>query len=67
MLPIGAKDGERKLYIVGTFSRIVKPDWGNWPIWLLELTALYESCRKWSTFLAGKPFFVLTDSSTVRH
>ena len=23
--------------------------------------------RKWATFLAGKPFFVLTDSSTVRH
>jgi len=67
MRPVGVKDGPRQLYIVGTFSKVVKPDWSNWPIWLLELTALYESTRKWASFLAGRPFHVITDSETVRH
>ena len=53
------------LHIIGCFSSVIDEKWANFPIWLLELIALYETCRKYSWLLSARPFFAVTDSAVV--
>ena len=57
---------KKHLTIVGCWSRLIDPNWGNYPIWHLELLALEETTRKFRHLLEGRKFFVMTDSSTVK-
>ena len=57
---------KRHLTIIGCWSRLIDPNWSNYPIWYLELLALEETTRKYRYLLEGRQFFVMTDSSTVR-
>ena len=59
-------DKTKKLHIIGCFSSVIKPQWENFPVWLLELMAFYEATRKFSHLLASRPFWLVTDSQTVR-
>ena len=62
--PIGG--GKKQLCIVGCFSSTIQPSWSLWPIWLLELVALYEATRKWARILAARSFYCAVDSRTVQ-
>ena len=57
---------EKMLYLIGTFSSIIPETWENYPPWLLELIALWETCRKYRWLLLGRNFIVCSDSSTVK-
>ena len=67
MPPIGQPDGERKLYLVGCFSKVIPEGWRNYPTWLLELTSLSEATHKFKYLLQGRSFWVVTDSSVVQN
>ena len=56
----------RYLTIIGCWSRRIDETWSPHPIWNLELIALDETVRKFRFLLEGRPFYVMTDSSTVR-
>ena len=66
-LPGSKLDPTKKyLTIVGCFSRTIDENWTSYPIWVLELIALEEATRKFRWLLAGRVFYALTDSTTVR-
>ena len=57
---------KRYLCIVGCYSRKIEDTWSVFPIWILELTALEECTRKFFWLLAGRSFYAITDSTTVK-
>ena len=56
----------KELYLIGTFSSVVPEIWENFPPWLLELIALWETTRKYRWLLLGRNFIVCSDSATVK-
>ena len=67
-LPNSNLDPTKKyLYLVGCWSRKIDDSWANYPIYLLELLALEESCKRWSFILLNRFFFIITDNSTIRN
>ena len=58
---------KKYLSLVGCWSRKIDDSWANYPIFLLELLALEESCSRWSFLLLPRCFFVVTDNSTIKN
>ena len=57
---------KKYLSIVACWSRTIDEAWSSHPIWVLELAALEETTRKFRWLLAGRVFYTLTDSTTVK-
>ena len=68
LVPLDAEktgDYTKRLHIVGCWSAVLKPQWANYPIWLLELMSLSETCHKFSWLVGSRAFWVVTDSKVV--
>ena len=65
LMPDASSEKWQHLHIIGCWSSVIQETWKNYPIWLLELIALWETCRKFRWFLSARPFWAVTDSSTV--
>ena len=66
-LPGSNLDPTKKfLYIIGCHSRLLNETETPFAIWLLELMALEEMCRKFRHILMNRTWYVCTDSMTVR-
>ena len=65
LTPDASGEKRRHLHIIGCWSSVIQETWKNYPIWLLELIALWETCRKFRWLLSARPFWAVTDSSTV--
>ena len=64
--PDSPESSNKNLYLIGTFSSVIPEVWESYPIFLLELLSLSETCKKWKWLLAGRHFVVSTDNSTVK-
>ena len=67
-LPTSAAAGRGKLlHIVGVWSGCLSESEAAWPIWVLELEALFCVTRRFAWFLHGREFYILTDSMVVAY
>ena len=65
LTPSADGDRSRRLHVVGVWSKVIGDHWSNYPIWLLELVALYETTRKYRWFLINREFWAISDSQTL--